>query len=83
MVVDSAFFEALGGPSHTPTQSHRAAEVLWLVPQLVESGSGDFTLSRGHWEALDILESTRKLMPLAILKDDYIESLVAKLEPLE
>ena len=83
IVVDSAFFEALGGPSHTPRQSHRTGEVLWLVPQLVESGSGGFTLSRGHWEALHILESTRKLMPLDILKDDYIESLVAKLEPLE
>ncbi len=82
IVVDSAFFDAIGGPSDSPQQNHRAGEVLWLVPRLVESGNRGFTLSRGHWEALDILESTRKLVPPGILSDHYLDSLIAKLEPL-
>ncbi len=82
IVVDSAFFDAIGGPSGSPKQDHRAGEVLWLVPRLDESGDRGFTLSRGHWEALDILESTTKLMPPGMLNDDYLDGLMAKLEPL-
>ena len=82
IVIDHPFFDAIGGPSQDERQSYREAEVLWLIPRLVESRSGGFKLSRGHWEALDILESTRKLMPLGILNDDYLDSLIAKLEPL-
>ena len=82
IVIDHPFFDAIGGPSQDERESYREAEVLWLIPRLMESRSGGFKLSRGHWEAVDILESTRMLMPPELFRDDYLESLIGRLEPL-
>ena len=63
VAVDRRFFDELGGPSNNPSHDLDDGDIIWLVPELLEGGSGDFILSRGHWEVLTLEESSKKPWP--------------------
>lgn len=57
VAVDLPFFEAMGGPSESPSRDLNAGDVLWLVPK-VSGGE----LLRHHWEVLSLEDSARRLL---------------------
>ena len=62
VAVDAPFFDAIGGPSETPTQDLNDGDIIWLVPELQENAQGELTLVRGHWEVLTLEESEKRLL---------------------
>ena len=83
LAVDRPFFDAIGGPSESPMQDTRGGDIIWLVPELQPTDSG-FTLTRGHWEALPLEDSSEKLLAAdRINPPEFEATLRSKLAPLE
>ena len=83
LAVDRPFFDAIGGPSPAPMQHTRGGDIIWLVPELQPAGDG-FTLTRGHWEALPLEESSEKLLAADRIDPyEFEATLRARLRPLQ
>ena len=79
VVVDRAFFGALGGPSANPVHDLDEGEVLWRVPAI----DADGRLTRSHWEMQSLGESCRKLLAAEIVRRvDIEQALQSRLQPL-
>ena len=83
VVVGRPFFDAIGGPSTEPTQDLNAGDVIWMVPDLVPDGQGQYRMERGYWEVLELEDSHRKLLSATTIpRAAFEETLRKKLEPL-
>ncbi len=77
VAVDRPFFEAIGGPSETPSQDLNDGDIVWLVPQITD----DFRLVEDHWEVLSLEESSDKLLSAETVKrQEFEDALRAKLQ---
>ena len=84
LAVDRPFFDAIGGPSASPSHDLGDGDIIWLVCELQRDDGSQFTLTRGHWEVLTLEESSDKLLAAeTIKKDEFEETLRTKLEPVE
>ena len=84
VAVDRSFFDAIGGPSPSPSQALGDGDIVWLVPELTRATGGGIVLSRGHWEVLTLEESSQKLLAAETIKqDEFEESLRTRLIALE
>ena len=80
--VDSGFFDSIGGPSENPRQDIDSGDIIWMIPDLVETASGSFQLTRGYWEVLTLEESEVKLQSArTVTRAEFEESLRARLGP--
>lgn len=83
VAVDRPFFDAIGGPSSSPSQDLGDGDILWLVPELIRAGNEGFVLTRGHWEVLTLEESSQKLLAAETIKRETFEEMLrARLTPL-
>ena len=84
VAVDRPFFDAIGGPSPSPSRNLTDGDIIWLVPELAHSQGGGYLLSRGHWEVLTLENSVEKLLAAETVQHDtFVEALRRKLERLE
>ena len=83
VAVDRPFFDAIGGPSPSPSTDLNDGDVIWLVPTLTPDKAGRYQLSRGHWEVLTLEQSSDKLLAAkTVRREAFEQTLRAKLEPL-
>ena len=83
VAVDRPFFDAIGGPSPSPSTDLNDGDVIWLVPTLTADGADRYQLSRGHWEVLTLEQSSDKLLAAkTVRREAFEQTLRAKLEPL-
>ena len=81
VAVDRPFFDAIGGPSPSPSQNLTDGDIIWLVPELKNSKSDGYRLSRGHWEVLTLEDSVSKLLAAETVQHDtFVQALRQKLE---
>ena len=74
VAVDRPFFEAIGGPSSSPSRDINDGDIIWLVPELSWFGEAQtFGLSRGHWEVLTLEASSDKLLAARTISRDGFE----------
>ncbi|MDE0390396.1 MAG: NotI family restriction endonuclease [Rhodospirillales bacterium] len=79
VAVDQPFFEAIGGPTASPSQDLNDGDIVWLVPRIGD----DFRLERHHWEVLSLEASSEKLLYAdRIGRPEFDAALRAKLKPL-
>lgn len=79
VAVDLPFFEAIGGPSSSPSKDLNEGDIVWLVPRI----NDDYKLVEHHWEVLSLEESSDKLLSAETVKRDEFETaLKAKLHPI-
>ena len=84
VAVDRPFFDAIGGPSPSPSQNLTDGDIIWLVPELASTDSDDYQLCRGHWEVLTLEKSVQKLLSAETVRHDtFVKALRRKLRPLE
>ena len=84
VAVDRPFFDAIGGPSASPSHDRNDGDIVWLVPELKREGPGGFELTRGHWEVLTLDASSDKLLAAKTIKREAFEdTLRAKLKLLD
>ena len=80
VAVDRPFFEAIGGASADPSRDLSDGDIVWLVPEILESASEELRLTRSHWEVLTLEASVELLLAAdTISRDSFEESLRAKL----
>ena len=78
VAVDRPFFDAIGGPSTKPSLDLDAGDVIWLVPEVSQTG-----LVRNHWEVLTLEQSCEKLLAAtAISRTKFETQLQDRLTPL-
>lgn len=83
VAVDAPFFDALGGPSASPSRDLSDGDIIWLVPRLVPDEKGRHRLTRGHWEVLTLEDSSDKLLAAdTISRNDFETTLRGKLQPI-
>lgn len=83
VAVDRPFFDAIGGPSPSPSTDLNDGDVIWLVPTLTPDEGDRYQLSRGHWEVLTLEQSSDKLLAAkTVRRETFEQTLRAKLEPL-
>ena len=58
VAVDLPFFEAIGGPTPTPSRDLNDGDIVWLVPHI----DPDHRLTTHHWEVLSLEASCEKLL---------------------
>lgn len=76
VAVDRPFFDAIGGPSKSPSRDLNDGDIVWLVPRVTE----DFQLVDHHWEVLSLEASSEKLLAAETMKrEEFENSLRAKL----
>ncbi len=76
VAVDRPFFDAIGGPTETPSRDLNDGDIVWLVPRVTE----DFQLVEHHWEVLSLEASSEKLLSAETMKrEEFENSLRAKL----
>lgn len=79
VAVDLPFYEAIGGPSSSPSRDLDAGDVIWLV-----SEAHDGRLDRRHWEVLTLEATCDKLLAAApVTRSAFEQTLRAKLTPIE
>ncbi|MYA89553.1 MAG: hypothetical protein F4X97_14075 [Boseongicola sp. SB0662_bin_57] len=77
VAVDRPFFEAIGGPSETPSQDLNDGDIVWLVPQITDG----YRLVEDHWEVLSLEDSSDKLLSAETVKrQEFEDALRAKLK---
>jgi len=64
VAVDLPFFEAIGGPTTTPSHDLDDGDIVWLVPRI----SCDSHLEMHHWEVLSLEDSSDKLLSAEAVK---------------
>ncbi len=80
--VDWGFFDSIGGPSESPRQDLDSGDIIWMIPELVETPNGAFRLTRGYWEVLTLEESEVKLQSAkTVTRSEFEDSLRARLGP--
>ena len=78
--VDRGFFDSIGGPSERPRQDLDSGDIIWMIPELVETSKGAFRLTRGYWEVLTLEESEVKLQSAkTVTRSEFEDSLRARL----
>lgn len=76
--VGRPFFNAIGGPSPTPSCDLDEGSVIWLIPRL----DRNFQLVEGHWEVLSLEKSINKLQNAKTVKrNEFENALRAKIRP--
>ena len=79
VAVDRPFFDAVGGPTGTPSQDLNDGDIVWLVPRITD----DHRLIEDHWEVLSLEESSDKLLSAETVKrQEFEDALRAKLQRL-
>ena len=82
VAVDAPFFDAIGGPSATPSLDLNDGDIIWLVPELQEGPSGELRLVRGHWEVLTLEESNERLLAaVTVPREEFESALLSRLQP--
>lgn len=77
VAVDLPFFEAIGGPSTSPSQDLNDGDIVWLVPRI----NDDYELVAHHWEVLSLEKSTDKLLSAETVKrNEFEDALKARLQ---
>ena len=77
VAVDLPFFEAIGGPTESPSKDLNDGDIVWMVPRIDDN----FQLVAHHWEVLTLEESCKKLLSAETIKRQEFEStLKAKLQ---
>ncbi|MDE0208794.1 MAG: NotI family restriction endonuclease [Boseongicola sp.] len=77
VAVDMPFFEAVGGPSASPSQDLNDGDIVWLVPRM----SGNYRLEPDHWEVLKLDASSEKLLSAkTVRRPDFENALRSKLQ---
>jgi len=80
VAVDLPFFEAIGGPTETPSRDLNDGDIIWLVPRM----SSDSRLEAYHWEVLSLEASSDKLLSAETVKrGEFEDALRAKLERIQ
>lgn len=74
VAVDMPFFDAIGGPSDSPSHDLNDGDIVWLVPRV----STGFRLEEHHWEVLSLDESSRKLLAAQTVKRGEFEATLRK-----
>lgn len=69
VAVDLPFFNAIGGPTKSPSQDLNDGDIVWLVPRIAEN----FQLVEHHWEVLSLEESCKKLLSADTMKREEFE----------
>lgn len=81
--VDRHFFDYIGGPSSQPSRDLDLGDVIWMVPEFKDAGSGCHRMSRGHWEVMTLEDTATRLnADKTVTKSAFEESLHQKLRPL-
>ena len=62
VAVDRPFFDAIGGPSPSPSRNLTDGDIIWLVPELLRDQGRDYHLSRDHWEVLTLESSVKSFL---------------------
>lgn len=70
VAVDLPFFQAVGGPSASPSHDLNDGDILWLIPRIDER----YRLLEAHWEVLSLEASCDKLLAAETVKRDEFES---------
>ena len=84
VAVDRPFFDAIGGPSATPSRDLDEGDIIWLVPELTPNSDRGYQLSRGHWEVLTLEASSNKLLAAETVQRRAFEQVLrGKLQQLE
>lgn len=72
VAVDLPFFEAIGGPTASPSRDLNDGDIVWLVPRI----SGDYRLEEHHWEVLSLEASSDKLLSAETVRRKEFERLL-------
>lgn len=76
VAVDLPFFEAIGGPSASPSHDLNDGDIIWLVPRINEG----YRLEECHWEVLSLEVSSDKLLAAETVKrQEFEDALRSKL----
>ena len=76
VAVDLPFFQAIGGPSASPSHDLNDGDIVWLVPQIAD----DYKLSAYHWEVLSLEQSNDKLLSAeTVRRNEFEDELRARL----
>lgn len=77
VAVDSPFFQAIGGPSESPSHDVNDGDIIWLVPRIDEN----HRLIEHHWEVLSLEDSSDKLLSArTVRRREFEDALRAKME---
>ncbi len=77
VAVDQPFFEAIGGPSVSPSHDLNDGDIIWLVPQITDK----YHLVAHHWEVLSLEASSARLLSAETVKREEFENVLrAKLK---
>ncbi len=80
VAVDLPFFEAIGGPSRTPSQDLNDGDIVWLVPRI----AADYRLVEHHWEVQSLEASSDKLLSAETVKrQEFEDALRVRLQRIE
>ena len=69
VAVDLPFFEAIGGPSNSPSHDLNDGDIIWLVPQINDTGQ----MEQVHWEVLSLEDSSAKLLSAETIRREEFE----------
>lgn len=89
VAVDKPFFESISptreaSNREAPKQDIAEGDLIWMVPKLTRTDDHDFKLVRGHWEALTLEDSIKKLQAAEpIRKFEFERTLRAKCNPFQ
>ena len=72
VAVDLPFFEAIGGPTETPSQELNDGDIVWLVPRI----TADYRLEAHHWEVLSLEDSSDRLLSAETVKRQEFEDVL-------
>lgn len=72
VAVDMPFFEAIGGPSASPSQDLNDGDIVWLIPRI----TADYQLVEHHWEVLSLEASSEKLLSAETVKRHEFENVL-------
>ena len=76
VAVDLPFYQAIGGPSGSPSQDLNDGDILWLIPGIDERHH----LQECHWEVLSLEASCDKLLSAETVKrGEFEDALRAKM----
>ena len=76
VAVDLPFFEAIGGPTASPSTDINDGDVIWMVPRVDEN----YNLIAHHWEVLPLEKSCEKLLSAETVKrQEFEDALRSKL----
>ena len=80
VAVDLPFYQAIGGPSASPSHDLNDGDIMWLIPRIDEH----YHLQECHWEVLSLEASSDKLLSAETVKrgefEDALRSKMSRLD---